>query len=286
MVGDDARLLPVIADAAQRPLAERTGLVDAEMDPIGRHGCYPARNFAREDNGTCCVWHAGSRWPKPLSRMREREVPVAQRWEVRACSSLGHPLPGRGCCSAPSNAGVGLCTTLGLMPNEEFDGRGSGHGARRGDAAWVGDVEAGEGIEGRAWRFGRRPPAAGRSVRCRPSPQPRRRSSSSRVPSASSRKRAAHWRSDWAVRKASSTSSGTHETTARWLPERTKVCGQPSPPPVGVDRPGPRFFLQGVDLAFQIVPARSGSAFNATSAAAALTCPKGFVRGSCRPTGW
>ena len=42
VIDDNAGLLGVIADAAQRALAERAGLLDAEMDAIGRHGCCPA----------------------------------------------------------------------------------------------------------------------------------------------------------------------------------------------------------------------------------------------------
>src|SRR5205823_1438642 len=42
----DARLLPVIADAAQRPLPKRAGLVDAEMDPVGWHGCCLGLQFS------------------------------------------------------------------------------------------------------------------------------------------------------------------------------------------------------------------------------------------------
>src|SRR5204862_8069904 len=37
MVGDDASLLGIVADAAQRPLAEGAGLLDAEMDAVGGH---------------------------------------------------------------------------------------------------------------------------------------------------------------------------------------------------------------------------------------------------------
>src|SRR5579864_9165645 len=37
VIGDDARLLGIIADAAERPLAKRAGLRDAEMDPISWH---------------------------------------------------------------------------------------------------------------------------------------------------------------------------------------------------------------------------------------------------------
>src|ERR1051325_10491221 len=37
MVGDDPRLIGVIADAAQRALAERAGLLDAQMHSVGRH---------------------------------------------------------------------------------------------------------------------------------------------------------------------------------------------------------------------------------------------------------
>ena len=37
---------------------------------------------------------------------------------------------------------------LRLMPDEQFDGRRVGNGVARRDAALVGDVEAGEGVEG------------------------------------------------------------------------------------------------------------------------------------------
>jgi hypothetical protein len=39
MVGDDARFLGVVADAAHRLLAQCAGLRNAQMHAIGRHGC-------------------------------------------------------------------------------------------------------------------------------------------------------------------------------------------------------------------------------------------------------
>ena len=37
MVGDDASLFGIVADAAQRPVAEGAGLIDAEMDAVRGH---------------------------------------------------------------------------------------------------------------------------------------------------------------------------------------------------------------------------------------------------------
>jgi hypothetical protein len=41
VIADDPRLLRVISDAAQGALAKRPGVVDAEMNSIGRHDCSP-----------------------------------------------------------------------------------------------------------------------------------------------------------------------------------------------------------------------------------------------------